>query len=499
MRTMTSAQRAILEGPHYGSWLNLEIEDESGRMVSYTSRVDSVSWGQSIDNPIMELQAALMLYTSDRREGDVSLSPLVDIRIDLWRRCRLYVACVDERRQPTFEEYVLVFNGRIDSIDFGSDPLTFVARGPSPQVTTRWVEAPSDYGDRDDPPLLDTVMRQILADWAPNTPLVVPRRPTFRVTQYNIDPQSVMDALQRLAAFIGWVITARYDDNEGANYLTLIDPDRLATTPQWNFETHDYYDVSRLNLNLHTIRNTLTVGYVDADGEEQSVSGSDETSIARFGRLWFEIIEGTDSPIDTQQEARNMLEAALADLSLPYAEQSITTKFFWPVEINDLLRFAPNGVHYNDPQRWAVMSYRHVLSTGEDTTEITVRGQPRGTYRTWRQREAELEFEEEPFGQLSVWGSESGTQMYFAATGNDVVKSIGAAATFGDIDQLTEPLLGVEGNTWLKGWANTATGELARAIEPGEELRLAVWFYTGPLRTGKRSPRVTARYEHLDS
>src|SRR5690606_34618450 len=231
---------------------------------------------------------------------------------------------------------------------------------------------------------LEDVAQAILDDWAPGVTLYAPNSPGFMVTQYRVGEQSVMDALETLAQKIGWAIRYRYDSGSGTWRLTLYEPDRSATTPQWMFGPDDYLDVTTLEIDRDLIRNVVEVEYLDSvSGERKTVVAEDPVSIARYGRKWMKIIEADDSPIDTEAEAQAMADAAVADTAWPEAEQQIETLYCPASEIGDLYRFRANGVHYDRDHDWAVASVRHFLALDRQRTTIRTRGKPAGMYRQW--------------------------------------------------------------------------------------------------------------------
>lgn len=489
MRRMTGAQRDILGESHYGSHLRLLVETEAGDFDDLSDWVDTVSWRHSIDEPIPELAATLMLQDTGTTDPG-SLSPLMNLRLDVARRAYLDVATVPEMATPRSADWVRVFSGRINRIDSAQDLLTFTATGPAAITGTQWIEEETEYGSEDGRPI-QAVMRDILSDWGGGIKLVVPKSPGFAVTRYKQQPMSVQDALQRLAALIGWIIIVK--EIEGTDWLAFIDPERRRTDPQWAFRPHDYYDVARLDLALEGIRNAVTIRYVDGNGDVQSVKAENRRSIERYGRLWMEITEGDESPIDTAKEARLMLHAMVGDpndpdddgdLAAPHAEQAITTKFFWPAEVGDLYRFAPNGVHYKDPQKWAAISFEHLLTREEDSTTITVRGQPTGSYRAWRGRPGgEPSVEPEAFGNVTSWVESIGTfvTMYgFTASGSEQARSWGFATTL--FEPADEPDRFGNGRYYRQP---------AFAVGAAADVQLlSWWFYTGPNQTGRRGARI---------
>src|SRR5690606_38197070 len=241
------------------------------------------------------------------------------------------------------------------------------------------------YGSEEGTPV-EVVMQQILDATlgAEVVQLVVPQSPGFLITPYTQEPMSLLEALQRLADLIGWTVRYRWHGPSGAFRLTFYEPPRNRTTPVAVIGPDQYIDVEDLAIDRAGIRNVISVSYRDAaTGQRAEVEVINTTSVARFGRRWMQIQEADTSPIDTAEEALTLANAALSDLALPHAEQEIEMHYWGPVEIGDLLRFEPNGVHYSDPQNLAVVSWRHEFAVGRARTWIRTRGRPAGAYRRW--------------------------------------------------------------------------------------------------------------------
>lgn len=106
-----------------------------------------------------------------------------------------------------------------------------------------------------------------------------------------------------------------------------------------------------------------------------------------YGRRFMEITEASTSQIDTYAEAYRMVRAIYQDVSAPEAEQEISTRYFFPIEIGDLYTWKANGVHYDNDQNSAVIAYSHKLEGGQGTTTITTRGKPAGAFEAWFKRQ----------------------------------------------------------------------------------------------------------------
>jgi hypothetical protein len=133
---------------------------------------------------------------------------------------------------------------------------------------------------------------------------------------------------------------------------------------------------------------TLTIATWDATPDTTSryaiVEGLDTASpLIRYGRRYMEIAENSTSQVDTLDEAYKLARNIYLDLSSPAAEQEISTRYFYPIELGDFYEFKPNGVHYDQSQFLAVVAYNHKIDASGAQTTITTRGRPAGAYRNW--------------------------------------------------------------------------------------------------------------------
>lgn len=237
---------------------------------------------------------------------------------------------------------------------------------------------------------METVMQDILDDAVDAGPvpisvtLDVPVSPVFFVTTYKQRNQSVMSALQTLASMIGWDVRYRYDEGSSTFKLTLFEPDRAKTTPDYTFGPSQYFQVSRLNIDRTNIRNQIHVSFYNRAlrGRDLFITG-DGPSQDQYGFRYMRIEEPDDSPINTVTEASSLVDAVLADLKDPKAEQEVELDFFWPADLGDLYRYSPNAVHNNTNQDYAVVRIEHDLSAGSFRTRLKTRGQPAGANKNW--------------------------------------------------------------------------------------------------------------------
>jgi hypothetical protein len=207
---------------------------------------------------------------------------------------------------------------------------------------------------------------------------------------YLPDIVPVWDAVQALAASIGWVLWYRYNSS-GVAVLTLTEPRRAKTVADYTFTTAQIADIEELTIIEEDIRNVVVVSYVDGNNASQSVTAEDATSITTFGgiRRYMKIAEDKDSPIRSSTAATTLINAALADTKDPDADQAIKTiGAWWPGESSfDLYTFNSNEFVYDSAQGLAPYAISIQFAQGSlSSAVIRARGKPSAGSGMWRSR-----------------------------------------------------------------------------------------------------------------
>lgn len=511
MRSATAGEITVLQGRYSSQYLRVEIQDSLGAWVDYSDyvnldRQDRAEITQTNDERIAGFTVQLA-----RDAADGSLSPLINSDIDLGRGIRIYGARIAQNTTPVAGDYKLLLDGRIDRWDCAQDPMTLAGRDRSGILVDRWVETETEYGSEEGVEI-ETVMQSIITDHASGAfTLVVQAGSSILTTPFLISPayvqerMNVWDALQALAELIGYVIEYRWNDSAAAFQLTLLEPDRDTTTVQWTFGPDDYYDVTKLDSSLDTVRNAWSGWYRDAVTETRTqVTVVEQDSIDRFGiRLWAEIEEADDSPIDTAAEMTAMLDAALADCAWPDADHEIETDLFWRVQLGDYYRHSANAVHYDANQDYAVSGLSHVFEGGKAVTRLLTRGKPAGSPTSWRRRgRRRLDPSADPvvFGTLDLDGDD--LYLHWVATNTiervrwlvkpDVAPNITEVRASTDVDVTGAVLVHTfdpDGDPVQQVWVGFL-GETLADVEVGG-LNTLPYTYTGG---GENFPTVQLTY-----
>lgn len=401
MRSLTAGELATLLGLDRVVTYRVKVKNGSGTYVDLTSWVESVDWDHDQDMPVsgctitfsraLGTIQSLAPFRSDstlnRLDDNVTYSPL----LDLTRSTTIEVATTAPGASILSGDYKMLFVGTISINSSANNPVVVTGRDLGGQLVDDWVQVETAYGSG--PGIaLETVMQTVLNDWAAGVSLYTPTSPSYLISPaFRNQRQSVMDALLVLAQLPGWDIRYKWDSGTSAFRLTLYQPDRTKTIPDYTLGSADYIGISTLDLELTDVRNLLILSYPTVTGVRATATVSDATSIIRYGgpsaRPRFLYIQEPDnSPVNTSGEAATLLAAALADLKDPKAQVEAELPFFWPVELGDLLRFKANGIHFDTDQDWAVVSIKHSLSRNHHRTILRLRGKPAGQYINWIER-----------------------------------------------------------------------------------------------------------------
>lgn len=404
MRTFTAGEETVLNATEYAVHSRVRVANGSGTLVDLETWTRGARVELDIDQPVSQLSAELLRdggaslslaplrtdSTLNRLDDGTTYSPLVEVG----RRIVWEVACVASGATPSAADWKTLFDGDIDRVQAERTPITVTARDQGGRLVDRQIETAITVPGT---PSLETALTTILDEvfGAGVVPLVVPAATGYVFGDaVTIGDGAVMEALQSLVDVIGWDLRYRWNAAAGAFRLTLLDPGRSRTTPDYTFQPSRYWEVSELALDRVNVRNVVRVGYLDAaSGVRSSVVRSDAGSITKYGRRYLEVQEPDDSGIDSASEATTFADAILADLKDPKADHAIELPLWWPAELHDLYTHAANGAHYDAAQTYAVVRLGFEVSDQRQRTTIATRGTPAGKYLGWLTRPREIEQE----------------------------------------------------------------------------------------------------------
>lgn len=305
-----------------------------------------------------------------------------DTALDLTAPVRIWGSIAPLSGSPVYEWPLLY--GYVGAIDTASPQMTVDVYHASEPLLARWIETGLNYNSTD---LLPTRIQKILDAAVPdlNISLYAPGV-TAAVGPQRMSVQPVWKAIEDLAALTGHKLRWRWDGTTWR--LTLYEPPRTKTTPDYSLSANVWLGIRRLRRGVEDVRNVIQVSYGRV-GNRYAATVQDDVSIAKYGRRWARIVEASDSQIDTPAEAQRLATAILSDLREPVAE--VEAELHWApfLRIHDLVTLVADGNVLKQNLNVAISGIRHSLRRGQARTYITGRGQnPPGYYRYWLQREA---------------------------------------------------------------------------------------------------------------
>ncbi|RKH09332.1 hypothetical protein D7X74_29850 [Corallococcus sp. CA047B] len=368
------------------------------------------SWSDSIDAPVStasvsvvrngpdgkRLSLATMVVASLFNTVDATYQPL--LREGAYFRVELATVPLDTRRAdvPT-GSWREVWRGRIDEVDAGGDELRLSGRDLGGLLQDTWAEVERTYGSTAGTPV-QSVIQSILTDNGMSSfGLFTPVDPLSVRGPYVQEREPLLDAVTFLAEQIGWDLRMRWREDAGAFALTLWSPNRTTDMPVATFGPDSVLEFSELKRSLEHVRNVVEVVYSDKADKDatgakkrKTVTATHAASIALYGRRWMQVAEAASSLIDTELEATRLAAAALADLSESALSLSLTLPgVHWYLEAADLVEVLPDGVHFDTPQRLAVVSAEHeCASSGEARTKLQLQGRPSTSRTVWAEKDA---------------------------------------------------------------------------------------------------------------
>jgi hypothetical protein len=394
MRTLTDQESRIYSQTNRHVRLRVKIANSGGTLTDIDSSAGGpwllgAEWGEDVDSPgqtaTIQLRAA-----SDRNQ----LSPLATLArqtgtLALYRAVTIETAILPYG--ATVATWTEVFRGRIDSIDWATEPLTIACRDQIATLQDRFIElAPNAYSDAGGNPVED-ILQELLDDTlgAGVITLYTPSSPGWNITEFATSAQSLYDQLTLLTTQIGWNLRYKWDSGSSAFRLTFYEPDRSTTTSMRTFGPSEIFSWELLSVALDDIRNAVSVTYgdtsvLDAAGQPTPTTetAEDAASIAAYGRRWMGITEDATSNIDTSTEAAAMAAACLSDLSEPLANASVTIPFFHAVELEDRYTLAADNFHLDASQILSVVGFRHTVRSDNARTTLQLRGTVAAGFRS---------------------------------------------------------------------------------------------------------------------
>ncbi|CAM4466597.1 fibronectin type III domain-containing protein [Corallococcus exiguus] len=415
MRTLSLAEVAALTCPA-GFASHLRVLVQRGATWTDLSTLLpgdyllGVSWSDSVEAPVSDATVTVARNGPDGMR--LSLSPLVVssflntgadgtfqplLREGAYFRVEVAAVPLDTRRADVpAGAWREAWRGRIDEVDAGGDELRITGRDLGGLLQDTWAEVERQYGSTSGTPVQSIIQSLLNDNGLSDFGLYTPVDPLSMRGPYVQQREPLMDAIRALAEQIGWDVRMRWREDVGAFALTLWSPDRLTDTPVATFGPDNVLELGELKRSLEHIRNVVEVVYSDKDDKDatgakkrKTVTATNPSSVALYGRRWMQVAEGASSLIDTQAEAQRLADAAIADLSESALSLSLTLPgIHWYLQAGDLVQVLPDGVHFDSPQRLAIVSADFEGTSGEARTKLELQGRPSTSRTEWLERDA---------------------------------------------------------------------------------------------------------------
>lgn len=306
------------------------------------------------------------------------------------RRVTLEVRATPEG-EPT-APWRMVFDGLIDSVRVQQNAslIDLKARDWAKVLQSTMLPGDTTYG-AEGGQRLDLVLQQLVTDNIPNAPTItVVGTPNFFVDPYKPAFGSVWDACQQLVTQAGWYF-GMYRNAAGEFVLTLLDPPRDKTEPDWVFTGEDVLtaDIDRSD---RDVRNAFLIRYVDEVTREPTqypLAGPyvNHASVAAIGGIQKLMIIELDSTsqINTASEAAALLASADHDLSYMFEGTQVELPIMPELNLFDTVLLTLPQV--GNQQLFAVNSLAHTIDVSgkQGRFRTTIAGMSRvvGKYRDW--------------------------------------------------------------------------------------------------------------------
>ncbi|HEX6924358.1 MAG TPA: hypothetical protein VF167_02960, partial [Longimicrobiaceae bacterium] len=397
MLTLSDAQEAVLQGSDYQVIGRLKVANADGTMIDYSDWLIEASGTDDIDASCE--RATFTLAREDGDSGLLSLSPLMDgstLNVDdsgvtapalnLVRAVTFETAQIPLGAEPTDDDYVEVFRGVVDRIEF-ADNVVLTCRDQGGILEDWAIEAEREY---EAGTALADLLQAILTDNVTGVTLTVEDDEGAGLEEKYVQSRGkVLPVLSDLAGKAGQRVRYRYNSS-GVSVLTLFTPERDSPTATWTLGPDDYAAVRRLDIEIYDVRTKCVVYYTDAStGTRASVTSEAPSTLTdEFGAYRAIIIEEpSDSMIQTETQAQAFADSVRKDLQEPFANQEVETYWSPHIQLWDYLEFSANNVHYDSTQNGAVVARRWVYSRDRHRHWFLTRGKPAGAYKRHLLRE----------------------------------------------------------------------------------------------------------------
>lgn len=385
MIPLTAQQAAVVATRNRTEAIRFEVEQLDGTWADLTTgfrgsgpRVTSFE----MDSGDLDQTHATGSVTLWRRQAWSNLSPFVEQSrvnrdaagayspaVDVSRRFRMSAYIGPLGYTPAPSEFQVFFSGTITDVDpaAGVDTMRLELVDDAGTIAPVFIQDRREYGNDDGSVALESVLLSMLSDngLGPHVPLYVPTPSGWAVRQYTQQNQALLAAMIHAASYRGMMLRQRWRVSANAFALTLFEPDREKTTPDYTFQPAQQIRVTECKESNHDIRTKVGGRYWDKqEGRYKDVLPiEDAAATALYGPygqpIYMQLLADENSGIHTEAEMLVFMQAALKDLASPRATRTCETPFFPWAELCDLYTFAADGEISDVAQTLATVGVRH--------------------------------------------------------------------------------------------------------------------------------------------
>lgn len=398
LKGMRCAKRQLIAGRRFEIHHEFQAVDGAGDVIDYSTWFIGARWTEGVDTKIRTITVELGYVAAG-----ASLAPLLEASprntdglggyapaLYPGRWCRLRVAIVAAGESPVSADWVTMWIGRVDAVDFAStESITLSIRDLAGWLAETQIEAETTYSTPATP--VEDLMQEIL-DASPAHPtdpvptLVTIGDPDWHLDRHDQTQVRLWEALQALAEQIGWDLRYEYTASDPFA-LRLAEPRRDIVDPDTVWVPGEYVEVPVAQLNDSVVRNRLRLIHRNDAGVLVTSEYVNSTSAALFGNRWMQIAGAPVAAITNQPEADRLGPVILADVAFPEFDHAYRMPFIPYLMVGDYYGFAANDVHYDAQQDGGVVELQWELVAGGGWVTARTAGKPRGAYRGWLEKE----------------------------------------------------------------------------------------------------------------
>lgn len=369
------------------------IVGNTGADVDISDYVTSITINENVSIPV---NGATVVLKIEKDDGN-SISPFRDDSfqnqpqpmIDVGRDVKIYT-------QTNSEAENIVFDGFVSEYSVSNYSITLTLRDQLGRLQDIQLEDPTlptptrSYGGA-----MEDVIQDIINDAYADIGLVTGPvlqlpfgSPGFTIQDPNSQGAafapdgSVLEAINQIAALIGYAIKWRYDLSTEKFELMLYDPTRDFGGNLFTITQENIKGMAPINVSINDIRNAVRVIYFPG-GVATATTESDSDSELTYRRRFMAIDQAASSQIDTAAEAETLALSALNDLKDPQSSINLVIPYMYAVQENDLVIMEPDTKIFSTNQNLVLNTITHNISGGIGTTTLGCGRNPTIGTRRW--------------------------------------------------------------------------------------------------------------------